>query len=321
MKGLEVIQHSRDQRFIFAVETSPDAQDYEKYEDLRFLIWEDAEDNFAGPRNMASENYFYDGSSLFIGVYTENDQGGFTKDKAHLVAFAYGYVGVKDKEIAFRDPQNLIFYSQYAAVHPDFQDYGLGIRLKQFQKDKVQNILGVDIITCTFDPLAGVNAYRNIHVLGMNILAYKEACYQGFSGLLNRIDVPSDRFLVSWDLNKNVTPAEYNLEELVNSDAGVVLSEWKEIKGKNKKLEFPLVTGLSLDKDNEYLLIEIPYDFYAMLQETDVTAPNVRNIPVEWRQKTRQAFLTLFAAGYKIVDFRYLQQGKRKRDFYILQRT
>lgn len=320
MKDLEVIQKSQDQRFLFAVETSSDAQDYAKYEDLRFLIWEDEEDNFAGPRNMAGENFFHDGSSLFLGVYRENEAGQFIQDKSHLVAFAYGYVGVRDKEIGFRDPENLIFYSQYAAVHPDFQKYGLGIRLKKFQKEKVQDVLGVHTMTCTFDPLVGINAYRNIHVFGMDILDYKDSCYQGFAGRLNRIDVPSDRFLVSWDLNKNVKMPELDIDGLIHSDAHVILYEWIEVQGKSGRLEMPKAKDVRLDINSEIILIDIPYDFYTMLQETDVKDIEVRNIPLEWRMKTRQAFHAFFDVGYKIIDFGYLEQKKRKRDFYILHK-
>jgi hypothetical protein len=152
-KELEAVHSARGRRFLLTVETTGRAEDYRKYEQLRNLIWDDPEDRLPGPRNMASENYFHEGSSLFIGVYCEDEQGSFEKDRDHLVAFAYGYVGVKDKDIGYREPGNLMFYSQYAAVRPDHEGYGLGMRLKEFQKQKVLQILGVQTITCTYDPL------------------------------------------------------------------------------------------------------------------------------------------------------------------------
>ena len=70
------------------------------------------------------------------------------------------------------------------------------------------------------------------------------------------------------------------------------------------------------------ILIEIPYDFYTMLSETDVPDERVRRIPVTWRELTRRAFHDRFAAGYRVVDFRYLAEADGgKRDFYILRKT
>jgi predicted GNAT superfamily acetyltransferase len=57
-----------------------------------------------------------------------------------------------------------------------------------------------------------------------------------------------------------------------------------------------------------------------MLQETDVAEAEVRNIPWEWRMKTREAFQSLFKKKYAIIDFRQFEEGKRRRDFYILIR-
>ena len=78
---------------------------------------------------------------------------------------------------------------------------------------------------------------------------------------------------------------------------------------------------INLNLDNEFLLIEIPVDFYAMLRETDVTDDSIRSIPLEWRMKTRQAFQTLFERNYKVIDFCKTQKDERVRDFYILKKA
>ena len=67
-------------------------------------------------------------------------------------------------------------------------------------------------------------------------------------------------------------------------------------------------------------LLEIPFDFYAMLKETAVDDPEVRRIPLDWRLITRRVFLSLFESGWRVVDFRLLSDGDRKRDFYVLSR-
>ena len=319
MKDLEVIHESKGRRFLFAVETSDKLADYTKYEELRYEIWKDPDDNFSAARNMAGENIFNDGSSLYIGIYIEGENGGFPRNREHLVGFSYGYVGIRDLNIGYRNPANLEFYSQYASVKPDFKKYGLGLFLKQFQRQKVIGILGINTITCTFDPLTGVNAYRNFHIFGMEVIAYKEAFYKGFAGKLNRADVPSDRLFVSWDLNKEIMRPEYDLDLLLGENRLIIYSESREVKGKTGQVCLPLVKKSGCPLGN-ILLIEIPYDFYTMLQETDVLDKEVRNIPVDWRKKTNEAFSSILKDGYKIIDFRYKKIKDRMRDFYVLSK-
>ena len=314
-----MIHESKGRRFLFAVETSDKLADYTKYEELRYKIWEDPDDNFSAARNMAGENIFNDGSSLYIGIFIEDKNGGFPRNIEHLVGFSYGYVGIRDLNIGYRNPANLEFYSQYASVSLDFQKYGLGFFLKQFQRQKVMEIFGINTITCTFDPLTGVNAYRNFHIFGMELIAYKEAFYEGFAGKLNRVDVPSDRFFVSWDLKKKIKKPEYDLELLLEEDRLIVYSESREVRGKTGQVCLPVAKkrGCSLDS---FMLIEIPYDFYAILQDTDVLDNEVRNIPVDWRKKTKEAFCSILKDGYKIIDFRYKKIKERMRDFYVLSK-
>lgn len=107
-------------------------------------------------------------------------------------------------------------------------------------------------------------------------------------------------------------------------------SDTREVQGKTGLIRLEIVQKghIELSPGNEatvakwpeFVLVEIPFDFYLMLQETDVTDPEVRSIPVEWRQQTRMAFQRLFDGGYHIVDFCYHKHRERLRDFYVLQR-
>lgn len=318
----EKIITSSGKRFLLAAEASDNAADYQKYENLRNFIWDDPSDHFSGIRNMAGENFFHDGSSLFIGIFAE-ENGNFPRTEEHLTAFAYGYVGVKDREVAYRERENLVFYSQYAAVHPEFQRYNLGIQLKYFQRDIVRELLGVDFITCTYDPLVGINAYRNIHILGMDILSYKDSYYMDFGGSLNRIDIPSDRFFVSWDLKQEKYLPQYDLIKMLHAGPAIIISELVEITGESGTMQLPIPVRREFSPapgtlPGELVLLEIPYDFYDLLRITDVPAENIRAVPLNWRMETRAAFHLLFDLGYKIVDFRYQKIENRKRDFYIL---
>jgi predicted GNAT superfamily acetyltransferase len=320
MKEFEKIYKIKGKNFLFKVESSGHPGDYEKYEELRDEIWGDPKDGLPGARNMMCTNFMYDGSCLFIAVYVESKSGVFKQDREHLVGFSYGFIGIKDKKIAFREPDNLLFYSQYVGVRQDFQLYGLGILIKQFQREKLMKIFGIYTVTNTFDPLTGINAYRNIHHFGMDVVEYRDAFYKDFIGLLNREDVPCDRFLISWDLRKDIERPEFDLDDLIDSGYIALEARSEEVKGRSGVLKLEVVKDLNLDLDREFLLVEIPVDFYRMLRETDVTEDKVRSIPLEWRMKTRQIFKTLFNRKYKIIDFRLVKKDKSTRGFYILKR-
>jgi predicted GNAT superfamily acetyltransferase len=320
MKGLEKVLEIKGKKFLFKVEESGDHSDYCRYEELRNEVWDEPNDNMAGSRNMKCENFLHEGSSLFIGVFIQAADGGFKQDKEHLVGFSYGFVGIQDKEIAYREPGNLQFYSQYTCVRKDFEHLGLGVRIKEFQKEILVQIFGIYTVTCTYDPLTGVNAYRNIHHFGMDVVDYREAYYGQFGGLLNRLDIPCDRLFVTWDLKRKIRRPEYDLNFLIESGCLALEAEMRTVKGLSGPIELEVVKEVNLDLDSEFLLIEIPVDFYLMLRETDVEDEDVRNIPLEWRAKTREAFKTLFQRGYRISDFRKVKKGNRIRDFYILKK-
>lgn len=321
MKNLDAVHEIKGKKFLFAVEMSQDKDDYRKYEVLRQEIWREPTDHMGGERNLLCENYFDRGSSLFTGVFAQDEKGSFPRDARHLVGFSYGFVGVRDKRLGFRSRDNFLFYSQYLGVKKGFQNLRLGILIKEFQREIVLDVFGVNTITCTFDPLVGVNAYRNIHHFGMKVVSYEKAYYQDFGGELNRVDVPSDRLFVSWDLTGSIDRLAYELDDLVASGHGVIRSETAEIQGRSGPFTTDVVTGLRPDWDREYALLEIPYDFYSMLHETDVPDKIVRKIPLDWRSTTRKAFQSLFQRKYAVIDFCIYRKEKRKRDFYVLKKT
>jgi predicted GNAT superfamily acetyltransferase len=320
MMDLSEVHSVKGKRFLLKVETSHNHPDYLKYEDLRFEIWEEPNDKMPGPRNMVCENYFNDGSALFIAVYAADEKGEFKEDDESFIGFSYGFVGVENKATGFRDPNNLIYYSQYTGVREEVQEYGLGILIKAFQKKAILEIFGINTISCTFDPLTGVNAYRNIHHFGMHVVGYKAAHYGGFGGRLNRMDVPCDRLYLHWYLKQDIQRQEFDWEALLDAGYLVLSSEIREIQGKGGPVPVEIAKNLRTDLHGEFLLIEIPYDFYSMLRETDVPGGETRNIPIDWRLKSREAFQSLLERGYNVVDFQPIQYKDRTRDFYLLQK-
>ena len=304
-------------KFLFKVEASDDPADYAKYERLRNDIWGFPEDNLPGTRNLMCENIFFDGSSLFIAIYREAGPGGFVEDDEHLIGFAYGFVGVKDKMVVFRRPDNLQFYAQYTAVRDEYRGYGLGVRLKEFQRGLVRDWFGLGTITCTFDPLTGVNAARNIHHFGMDVIDYKVATYGEFGGYLNRVDVPSDRLLMSWDLSKPPRkPGRAGGESAFSPPQALIRVREVTVAGRSGTLALERVDGLNPDGGGGRLAVPIPGDYYRMLRETDVDEPDVRRIPIDWRLATRMLFQRLFQKGYRVEDF-VRPEDTREKAYYV----
>jgi predicted GNAT superfamily acetyltransferase len=319
LDALSEVRTVRGREYLFRVETSSRPADYLKYERLRNAIWDFAEDALPGSRNMMSENYFHDGGSLFIGVFAGDGRGGFPVEEGALIGFSYGFVGVRDSALGFRDPANLWFYSQYAGVRPGFERRGLGVPIKEFQKKILLEVLGIGAVVCTYDPLTGVNARRNIHRLGMDVLEYREDTYGAFGGRLNRADLPSDRFFAHWDLRRSAPRSGFDLEPLVAAGADVVKTDEVEVAGRSGPRRLEVLNGLALDAAPDPCLVRIPADFYEMLRETDTGDARVRRIPLDWRFGTRTAFLALFGRGYRVVDFLCAGDNPR-RNFYVLKR-
>lgn len=310
---------SAGRTFRIRVETSPDAADYAKYDRLRDEIWGFPQDHLAGTRNLMCESFLHDGSSLFLAAYEAGPEGTFPESDERLAGFAYGFVGIRDKSKGFRSPDNLWFYAQYTAVKPAFQGSGLGVAIKEYQRDVLRAVFGLRHVVCTYDPLTGVNAYRNIHHFGMAVLEYRTATYGEYGGRLNRLDVPSDRFFMDWDLEAPPRRPAFDLADLLEGAVPVLQVEKRTVTGRSGPLELEVIGGAAPDPGGPFALVRIPRDFYLMLRETDVDDSSVRRIPLDWRLATREAFLSLFERGYRAIDFR----GVRRPDpesWYILSR-
>ena len=215
----------------------------------------------------------------------------------------------RDKREGFRNSGNLRFYSQFAAVRERYRGSGLGILIKDFQREKVLNLLGIGETICTFDPLTGVNAYRNVHHFGMEVLEYRVATYGEYGGLLNRTDVPTDRFLMSWDLRKEAGRDPGTPASAWADSPHAVPAEVREVAAKSGRADLEVVGEEILLPDSDFTIVRIPRDFYRMLRETDVGDPGIRRIPLDWRLRTRRAFSDLLRRGYRVSDFRGAGDG------------
>ena len=103
-------------------------------------------------------------------------------------------------------PNNEIYgYSHVMAVARDYQNKGVGARLKWAQRAKAMG-QGRDFIKWTWDPMQARNAHFNLNRLGVVVESYADDFYgidYGASGVdqSQRPGLPSDRLFASWRLN------------------------------------------------------------------------------------------------------------------------
>jgi len=100
-------------------------------------------------------------------------------------------------------PNNEIYgYSHVMAVARDYQNKGVGARLKWAQRAKAMS-QGRDFIKWTWDPMQSRNAHFNLNRLGVVVEAYADDFYGIDYGAAEsqRPGLPSDRLFASWRLN------------------------------------------------------------------------------------------------------------------------
>ncbi|MET8099824.1 hypothetical protein ABZV29_25675 [Streptomyces sp. NPDC005236] len=132
-------------------------------------------------------------SGLVIGAYLGDE----------LVGFTYSFLALEHG--ADGHGPRLYQYSQLAVVADERQGLGIGRLLKLGQRDRCL-AQGTTLIRWAYDPLQTRNAHFNLDVLGAVVDAFKPALY-GTSGFGAATGEPTDRFIVSWDLNGPARPA------------------------------------------------------------------------------------------------------------------
>ncbi len=125
--------------------------------------------------------------NLLVATISEGGMaiGAFAGDR--LVGSVYGF--------ATHEPH--VLHSHYLAVDPDYRRTGLGVALKQRQRNWcLAN--GRTAMRWTFDPLQLGNAHLNMRSLGAVGVEYHSNFYGPMGGINGGL--PSDRLVVEWDL-------------------------------------------------------------------------------------------------------------------------
>lgn len=216
-----------------------------------------------------------------------------------LVAFCFGQPGFRDGK--------LYHYSRMLGVLPEFQDSGIGNRLKLAQRDFVL-AQGLDQVQWAFDPLQSRNAYFNIEKLGVVIREYSVNLYPGSASRFNR-GLEPDRFTAEWWLaSRRVRDRLAGKKAVYDLEAYTPVIRSRETGDGWRTPE-----SVRLRPSGKRISIEIPSDVNAL------KAGELR-LAQRWRAKTREAFLLAFRKGYVVHGFASPVEGPRRRSHYLLEK-
>ena len=206
----------------------------------------------------------------------------------HVGALAAGAFTTGDEMVAlllgFPTRDGGVQHSHALGVLEPYRRYGLGAKLKWFQRDWCLE-RGISTVQWTYDPLRGANAKLNLHKLGSSVGVYHQNYYGSMRGI--NAGAPSDRFLAEWDLNSVGVIAR--LEGLAPSSFSNAIPRVNTVIDTRP-------TEVFLNLRHPQLGFEIPRDFPTIQTENLALA-------LEWREHSRTVFNHYFARGYRITDF------------------
>jgi len=113
-------------------------------------------------------------------------------------------VGFVHQLAAVRGNNEIFGYSHMMAVAKDYQNKGVGARLKWAQRERALRE-GRKLIKWTWDPMQSRNAHFNLNRLGVTVDTYAENFYgidySADSSIKERLGLPSDRLFATWNLD------------------------------------------------------------------------------------------------------------------------
>ncbi len=273
----------------FTIRSLSGYDEYETCARLQELVWGDRYVGFCSP--------VLQWVSLSLGGVCAGafDHGG------NLIGFVMGITGARAGEITH--------WSHMLAVDPNHRNKGIAFSLKLFQREQLLS-QGVRHVLSSFDPLNSAQANILLKRLGAQAPYYRTDFYPtSLSPLHNALG--TDRLLCVWDLLS--FPTHIRNPEYVASEKPYVVPDWfsapqinhvelrsfpdsgdEAITGqKAQGLPFSWEPVLSLNAP--ILRLDIPYN----IVELQTTMPERA---WDWRLKTRAAFESYFAKGYRAIS-------------------
>ena len=193
-------------------------------------------------------------------------------------------------------------YSQLTGIVPGQQGRGLGLRLKQAQRDFAR-AEGLPCLAWSFDPLQAGNARFNLDRLGATATRYVEDMYGRRSDALNA-GAPTDRLIVEWstdpEADKRPDLADLaGIPRLIDAIEGTGRPRFQDTA--------PVETA------GPTALLEIPADIASLRRDDPASAE-------AWTLAVRRAFVAAIAAGYRAEGFVRDPTSAPPRFYYVLRR-
>lgn len=207
-------------------------------------------------------------------------------DHEQLIGFSYSFPGYTNG--------NVYLCSHMLGIHPEYRKQGIGLMLKQAQKDEALKI-GYRLLTWTYDPLESVNAFLNLSKLKGVTNTYIENCYGEMNDGLNE-GLPTDRLKVHWYIDH-----PYVNETITWDDETLpVIVDWTIDEN-----GFPVLADFTTNDRltaEETFLLPVPNNFQQMKK-------NDLQLAIDWRYKTREIFQQAFQNGFTAVQVIKKDQG------------
>jgi len=198
-----------------------------------------------------------------------------------LIGFCFG--------IAAKRGGDVWLWSHMTAVHPEFQNAGIGFTLKQAQREwALAN--GYRVMAWTFDPMQAGNANFNLKRLGATARVYYVNHYGAMQDDLNA-GLASDRLEAQWHLDN---PRVVALARGGRTGPRTAIAETTKLVFLDDRGALQFERPASPDKAQ--YAIEIPASIALLKAENMERAQT-------WQLHVRDAITSLLAAGYHVSDF------------------
>lgn len=212
-------------------------------------------------------------------------------DDGRLVGFVYGVTGLGE------DGEPL-HWSHMLGVRPGHRDRGLGLRLKEHQRELLLE-RGVREARWTFDPLVARNAHFNLNRLGVRVLDYESDMYGASESDLHR-GLGTDRFVVAWELEAYRPDGDRAPDRSPAAPGGdLPASAQPAADGRDAPAPAGAPEASEANSAGDappVVRVEIPADIFAVRERDPDAAAG-------WRRRTRRAFLARLDAGYRVSGF------------------
>jgi len=179
-------------------------------------------------------------AAIFVVAHHSGGQVLGAFDGGRMVGFTLALAGLRGAQ--------RFLHSHMTAVLPEFQNRGVGRRLKLFQRQDALK-RGIPLVEWTFDPLELKNARFNLSRLGAIVRRYLPDCY-GLTNSPLHDGLPTDRLVAEWWLDServkgvlaaNALPANAATESIT------VPSNLAELKKKDRAAGLRIQSALRAD--------------------------------------------------------------------------